>query len=64
MNTGRFTFIVDVPPHFERDVLAGRRPVVQVAVDATAMMQAGIGAGYAERTRAAAPSALAVRLIR
>ena len=49
MNTGRFTFIVDVPPHFERDVLAGRRPVVQVAVDATAMMQAGIGAGYAEQ---------------
>lgn len=49
MNTGRFTFIVDIPPHFERDVLAGRKPALQVAVDATAMMQAGIGAGYAER---------------
>ena len=49
MNTGRYTFIVDIPPHFERDVLAGRRPAVQVAVDATAMMQAGIGAGYAEQ---------------
>jgi ABC-2 type transport system permease protein len=47
MNTGRFTFIVDIPPHFERDVLAGRRPAVQLAVDATAAMQAGIGAGYA-----------------
>ncbi|MGE0575170.1 MAG: ABC transporter permease [Reyranella sp.] len=49
MNTGRFTFIVDIPPHFERDVLAGRKPALQVAVDATAMMQAGIGAGYAEQ---------------
>lgn len=49
MNTGRFTFIVDIPPHFERDVLAGREPALQVAVDATAMMQAGIGAGYAEQ---------------
>jgi ABC-2 type transport system permease protein len=47
MNTGRFTFIVDIPPHFERDVLAGRKPAVQLAVDATAAMQAGIGAGYA-----------------
>jgi ABC-2 type transport system permease protein len=49
MNTGRFTFVVDIPPHFERDVLAGRAPALQVAVDATAMMQAGIGAGYAEQ---------------
>lgn len=49
MNTGRYTFVVDVPPHFERDVLAGRSPAIQVAVDATAMMQAGIGAGYAEQ---------------
>ncbi|WP_395708403.1 ABC transporter permease [Reyranella sp.] len=49
MNVGRFTFVVDIPPHFERDVLAGRAPALQVAVDATAMMQAGIGAGYAEQ---------------
>lgn len=47
MDTGRFTFIVDIPPHFERDVLSGRAPALQIAVDATAMMQAGIGAGYA-----------------
>src|SRR5215470_9549550 len=49
MNTGRLTFVVDIPPHFERDVLAGRGPAVQVAVDATAMMQAGVGAGYAQQ---------------
>lgn len=49
MNNGQFTFIVDIPPHFERDVLGGRRPALQVAVDATAVMQAGIGAGYMQR---------------
>ncbi|SKA12548.1 ABC-2 type transport system permease protein [Enhydrobacter aerosaccus] len=48
MNIGRYTFVIDIPPNFERDVLAGRRPALQVAVDATAMMQAGIGAGYAQ----------------
>jgi ABC-2 type transport system permease protein len=47
MNTGRYTFVIDVPPNFERDVLAGRKPTVQVDVDATAMVQAGIGSGYA-----------------
>ena len=49
MNTGRYTFVLDIPPHFERDVLSGRRPQMQVAVDATAMVQAGIGSGYAQQ---------------
>ncbi len=49
MNNGELTFAIDIPPHFQRDVLAGRQPRVQVNVDATAMMQAGIGAGYAEQ---------------
>ncbi len=49
MNIGRYTFIVDIPPHFQRDVVAGRSPAIQVAVDATAVMQAGIGAGYAQQ---------------
>ena len=49
MNTGRYTFVIDIPPHFERDVLAGRSPDVQVNVDATAMMQAGIGSGYIQQ---------------
>jgi len=47
MNTGAYTFIVDIPPHFERDVLAGRQPAIQVNVDATAMVQAGLGSSYA-----------------
>jgi ABC-2 type transport system permease protein len=49
MNTGRYTFVLDIPPDFQRDVLARRSPSVQLAVDATAMMQAGIGSGYALR---------------
>jgi ABC-2 type transport system permease protein len=49
MDTARYTFVLDIPPHFERDVLAGRRPVIQALVDATAMMQAGIGAGYIQQ---------------
>ena len=49
MDTGRYTFVVDIPPEFQRDVLAGRQPALQLNVDATAMMQAGIGAGYIEQ---------------
>lgn len=49
MNTGKFTFIVDIPPNFQRDVLAGRRPAIQVDVDATAMVQAGLGSRYTDQ---------------
>jgi ABC-2 type transport system permease protein len=46
MNSGRFVFVLEIPPKFEFDVLAGRRPTVQINVDATALTQAGVGAGY------------------
>ncbi len=46
MDAGRHTFIVDVPPNFQSDLLAGRKPEVQLIVDATAMSQAGRGAAY------------------
>jgi ABC-2 type transport system permease protein len=49
MNKGRYTFVVDVPPNFQRDVLGGRQPAIQVNVDATAMVQAGLGSGYAQQ---------------
>lgn len=42
-DTGRFTFIVEIPPGFEADLLRGRRPQIQLSVDATAMNIAGIG---------------------
>ena len=46
MDAARFTFVIDVPPRFEQDLLAGHTPTLQVIVDATAMTQAGIGTGY------------------
>src|SRR5271169_1780679 len=30
MNAGRYTFVIDIPPNFERDVIAGRRPGLQI----------------------------------
>jgi ABC-2 type transport system permease protein len=46
MDQGRFMFVVVVPPRFELDLRAGRNPALQLDIDATAMQQAGIGAGY------------------
>ena len=48
MNKGTYTFVIDIPPNFQRDVLAGRQPGVQIDVDATAMVQAGLGSGYTQ----------------
>ncbi len=49
MNSGQFTFVVDIPPNFQRDVLGGREPGLQVNIDATAMVQAGLGSGYIQQ---------------
>src|SRR3990167_8245931 len=38
-----------LPPKFQSDLLAGRQPQVQLNVDATAMSQAFMGAGYLAR---------------
>jgi ABC-2 type transport system permease protein len=46
METGRYTFVIDIPPDFQTDVVRGRRPAIQLNVDATAMTQAGMGASY------------------
>ena len=50
MNAGKYTFVLDIPPNFQRDVLAGRQPGLQINVDATAMVQAGLGSSYARRS--------------
>jgi ABC-2 type transport system permease protein len=49
LDNGRNTFILNIPPKFQADVSAGRAPTVQVNADATAILQAGIGAGYVEQ---------------
>jgi ABC-2 type transport system permease protein len=46
MDRGALMFVVAIPPMFEHDLRAGRNPSIQVNIDATAMQQAGIGAGY------------------
>lgn len=46
MDAGRYTFTLNVPPNFQRDVLAGRSPAIQLNVDATQVSMAFTGAGY------------------
>ncbi len=46
MDRGDYIFVVSVPPKFEADLLAGSRPELQLAIDATAMSVAGNGAAY------------------
>jgi ABC-2 type transport system permease protein len=46
MDQARFTFVLDIPPDFQSDLVAGRNPEIQLLIDATAMMQAGIGGNY------------------
>ena len=48
MDAGDYTFVLDIPPNFQADILAARRPSLQLNVDATAMAQAGSGARYIE----------------
>src|SRR5262245_35137726 len=46
MDAGKLLFVIVLPPRFESDLRSGRNPDIQVNIDATAMQQAGIGAGY------------------
>jgi len=48
MDSGRYTFVLDIPPNFQRDVLAGRSPTLQLNVDATRISQAFIGNAYVQ----------------
>ncbi len=48
MDAGLDTFALNIPPNFQRDLLAGRAPTIQLNVDATRMMQAFSGSGYVQ----------------
>jgi ABC-2 type transport system permease protein len=48
MDAGLETFALNIPPDFQRDVLAGRSPAIQLNVDATRMNQAFNGSGYVQ----------------
>lgn len=43
LDRGETTFVLQIPPHFEADLRAGRRPPLLLRVDATALTQAGLG---------------------
>ncbi|WP_315766363.1 MULTISPECIES: ABC transporter permease [unclassified Bradyrhizobium] len=46
MNSQRVIFVIEIPPRFQADILAGRQPSVQIDVDATAAAQAFNGMTY------------------
>ena len=49
MDHGEFTFVVVFPASFQRDVMSGKEPEIQVNVDATRMSQAFTGSGYIQQ---------------
>jgi len=76
MDAGLDTFALTIPADFQRDMLAGRSPTIQLNVDATRISQAFNGAGYVQtiinqeveafaeryRTSASPPIELAIRV--
>lgn len=46
LDQGRDCFVIVIPAGFQRDFAAGRRPAIQVNIDATNMSQSFIGASY------------------
>ena len=49
LDSGKYTFVVVIPPNFEKDVTAGNNPEIQVNVDATRMSQAFNGSSYIQK---------------
>ena len=52
MDAGDYTFALVIPPNFQRDLLAGRSPELQLNVDATRMSQAFTGSSYVQQITA------------
>jgi len=49
MDTGKYTFVIALPPRFQDDLARDAKPTVEIVTDATAMSQAGRGPGYIQR---------------
>ncbi len=49
MDSGRYTFVVNIPPNFQSDILAGNITNIQLSTDATRMSQAFSGSGYIQQ---------------
>jgi ABC-2 type transport system permease protein len=48
MDLGLDTFALNIPTNFQRDLLAGKSPAIQLNIDATRMSQAFTGGGYVQ----------------
>jgi len=48
LNEGKYSFVLVLPLNLERDILAGRKPSIQLNIDATQMSLAYAGAGAVE----------------
>ena len=46
LDQGRYSFSLVIPANFQRDLKEGRRPTLQLNIDATVMSQSFIGASY------------------
>lgn len=46
LDKGTYTFILEIPPRLESDLLSNRGPSIQVNVDATAVAHAAVGTAY------------------
>ena len=49
MDSGKYTFVVNIPPRFQSDLERDAKPTVQIITDATAMSQAGRAPGYIQQ---------------
>lgn len=49
MDRGQYMFVIAIPPRFEADVRQGLQPTLHLNIDATAALQAGLGAGYIQQ---------------
>jgi ABC-2 type transport system permease protein len=58
MDLGKYTFVVNIPPNFERDLMNRRWTPIQFNVDATAMSQVTTGARYVQNVIAQEVAAL------
>ncbi len=61
MDAGRYTFVLQIPEGFQRDVLAGRPAEIQLNTDATRMTQAFSGSAYIQQIALGEVTAFVVR---
>lgn len=43
LDKGDYTFVVNIPPYFQKNIMAGKQPAIQLNIDATRMSQAFTG---------------------